>query len=146
LHLEAGRLQEALINVELSLAIFDEKEHRAIERAMILDTKAQILAAEGRTDSAEKIFDKVMLSAKSASPEEQRILYESYESFLHDQNRTGEALEIRRKIEQIDAGPISEGTSAMEAESAESQSTMHEAQLELPDVSSAPHDVFWDAQ
>jgi hypothetical protein len=113
---------------------------------MILDTKAQILAAEGRTDSAEKIFDKVMLSAKSASPEEQRILYESYESFLRDQNRSAEALEIRRKIEQIDAGPISEDASAMEAESSESRSTMHEAQHELPDVSSVPRDVFWDAQ
>ena len=146
LHLEAGRLQEALINVELSLAIFDEKEYRAIDRAMILDTKAQILAAEGQTDSAEKIFDKIMLSAKSASPEEQRILYESYESFLRDQNRTGEALEIQRKIEQIDAGPISEDASVMEAESAESQSTIHEAQHELPDVSSIPRDVFWDAQ
>jgi tetratricopeptide (TPR) repeat protein len=146
LHLEAGRLQEALLNVELSLAIFDEKEHRAIDRAMILDTKAQILAAEGRTDSAEKLFDKVMLSAKSASPEEQRILYESYERFLRDQNRSGEALEIRRKIEQIDADSISEASSAVEAESAESQSTMHEAQHELPDVSSAPRDIFWDAQ
>ncbi len=146
LHLEAGRLQEALLNVELSLAIFDEREHRAIDRAMILDTKAQILAAEGRTDSAEKIFDKVMLSAKSASPEEQRILYESYESFLRDQNRSGEALEIRRKIEQIDAGPISEDASAIEAESAKPQSTMQEAQHELPDVSSVPRDVFWDAQ
>jgi tetratricopeptide (TPR) repeat protein len=146
LHLEAGRLQEALLNVELSLAIFDEREHRAIDRAMILDTKAQILAAEGRTDSAEKIFDKVMLSAKSASPEEQRILYESYESFLRDQDRSGEALEIRRKIEQIDAGPISEDASAIEAESAKPQSTMQEAQHELPDVSSVPRDVFWDAQ
>jgi tetratricopeptide (TPR) repeat protein len=146
LHLEAGRLQEALINVELSLAIFDEKEYRAIDRAMILDTKAQILAAEGQTDSADKIFDKVMLSAKSASPEEQRILYESYESFLRDQNRTGEALEVQRKIKEIDAGPISEDASAMEAESAESQSTMHEAKHELPDVSSIPRDVFWDEQ
>ena len=146
LHLEAGRLQEALINVEQSLAIFDEKEYRAIDRAMILDTKAQILAAEGRTDSADKIFDKIMLSAKSASPEEQRILYESYESFLRDQNRTGEALEVQRKIKEIDAGPISEDASAMEAESAESQSTMHEAKHELPDVSSIPRDVFWDEQ
>jgi tetratricopeptide (TPR) repeat protein len=146
LHLEAGRLQEALLNVELSLEIFDEKEHRAIDRAMILDTKAKILAAEGRTDSAEKIFDKVMLSAKSASPEEQRILYESYERFLRDQNRSAEALEIRRKIEQIDTGPISEDASAMEAETAESQSTKQEAQHELPDVSSVPRDAFWDAQ
>lgn len=144
LYLELGRLSEALLNADLSLSILDEKGHDGIDRAMVLDTKAQILAAEGRTDSADELFDEVMLVATSASPEDQRVLYESYESFLRNQNRTSEALEIRRKIERIDAEPVPDDTAEPELDSFEASQNAAEAEPSLPDVSSPRTGAAWD--
>ncbi|MCP4038321.1 MAG: tetratricopeptide repeat protein, partial [bacterium] len=105
LELRMSRLGEALEHVDDALAILDLLKLEGIERAMTLDTKAQILAADGKNESAQQLFDKVMLHAEAASPADQRRLYESYESFLLDQKRTGEAQRIRKQIKQLGGAP-----------------------------------------
>ncbi|MCP5045335.1 MAG: tetratricopeptide repeat protein [bacterium] len=105
LELRMSRLEQALDHVDDALAILDLLKLEGIERAMTLDTKAQILAADGKNESAQQLFDEVMLHAEAASPADQRRLYESYESFLLDQKRTGEAQRIRKQIKQLGGAP-----------------------------------------
>ena len=100
-YLESNRLDEALTNVDLALKNLEEMKIGGINRVMILDTKAQILAADGETESASRLFAEVMAGLKAAKPTDQKVLFESFESFLRDQNRIDEAQEIRRQIDEL---------------------------------------------
>lgn len=99
--LDASRLAQATASIESALAIFDLLSIRGLDRALLLDTQAQILAAKGQTNSANALFDEVMLHADAATPATQRQLYESYEAFLVDQNRLGEAKRLRDQIDAL---------------------------------------------
>lgn len=146
LYLELGRIKESLLNVERALEIFDENGLSGIDRAMVLDTKAQALAAGGKSDSAARLFDEVMSVAVSATPEEQRVLYKSYETFLRDQNRTSEALEIRRKIDLIDGRPVSDEVTEPQPEQVEATQSTVDIEPKMPDVWSAGTAAAWDAE
>lgn len=101
-YLQMDRLDEALENVDLSLSILESQEIGGLNRAMILDTKAQVLAAKGDIDSAASLYLEVMNEARSAPPDEARSLYESYERFLRDQDRMAEAGKVREQIDRIE--------------------------------------------
>ena len=96
-----GRFDEAFPRVEHALAIFDRMEIYGIALASLLDTKAQILAAQGKTEAADSTFATVMTESHAAPAQARIALYESFESFLRDQNRHTEATEIRNRIEKI---------------------------------------------
>ncbi len=134
--LETSRLNEALASVSNALAIFDLLKIEGIDRAMILDTKAQIYAAQGRSDTAGALFDEVMLHVDTASPAIQRDLFRSYEAFLVEENRLGEAKRVR---EQIEALGQTAGDSFAAPESVDAGEPSAEAPeaLDVPTVSSA---------
>ncbi|MDP6978808.1 MAG: hypothetical protein QF570_09440 [Myxococcota bacterium] len=134
--LETERLNEALASVDNALAILDLLKIEGIEHAMILDSKAQIYAAQGRSASAGALFDEVMLHVDAASPAIQRELFQSYEAFLVDENRLGEAKRVREQIEALNqttgaAPAVSESVDVVDptAETAEEH--------DVPTVSSA---------
>lgn len=102
-YLDTSRLSEARATVDDALAILDLLAVDGLERALVLDTKAQILAAQGSTGQAEDLYDEVMLHVDAAPPTTRRELFESYEDFLIDQNRLGEARRIRDRIETLAA-------------------------------------------
>lgn len=151
-YLESNRLDEALTNVDLALKNLEEMKIGGINRVMILDTKAQILAADGETESASRLFAEVMAGLKAAKPTNQKVLFESFESFLRDQNRIDEAQEIRRQIDELGGlGPdhesatpdptgesdIAEETSSPSGE-AQSAPEPAEVSTSIWDLSSAP--------
>lgn len=100
--LQMEHLSDALTSVDLSLAILELIEVRGIDRAMVLDTKAQIFAAQGKADAADKLFNEVLIDAATASARDKRLLFESYARFLDEQNRTGDARAIRTEIDSTD--------------------------------------------
>ena len=101
LYLKTQRLDEAIVYVDQALVILERDEIIGVTKASILDTKAQILAAQGKVEAADSTFASVM-SESHAAPDRQRVaFYESFESFLIDQNRNAEAVEIRSRIQRI---------------------------------------------
>jgi tetratricopeptide (TPR) repeat protein len=131
--LETNRLDEALTRVERALGLLEQLQISGTSRAMFLDTKAQILAADGQTDSASRIFDEMMTESKTGQPAERRSLFESFESFLRAQNRITEAQEIRRQIDEL-------GGFADDGPPVEAQRTPDTADVsaKTPDQASAP--------
>lgn len=101
-YLRMNRLDEALESIDLALSILKSRNLVGLDQAFVLDTKAQILAARGEIESAARLFSEVMAQASAAPPAEARMLFESYESFLRDQDRTSEARKIREQIDRID--------------------------------------------
>lgn len=144
LYLKTKRLDAALANVDIAMGIVDGIELGGSGRAMVLDTKARILAADGKSDSASRLFDEVMSLAEAARPLERRTLYESFESFLKDQNRMIEAREIRRQIDELsglppDSSGRQEAQASQEPESAVAVST--------PGLTSDPAvEAAWDSE
>jgi hypothetical protein len=102
LQLQMEHLPDALTSVDFSLAVLESIEVRGIDRAMILDTKAQILAAQGKSDAADKLFNEVLIDAATASAKDKRVLFESYARFLDEQDRTSDARAIRTEINSND--------------------------------------------
>ena len=114
---------------------------------MVLDTKAQLLAADGNPQSADVLFDEVMSQASNGSDEDQRSLFESYENFLRDQNRTREASEIRRKIDLIDGVTGTDAADAPGAPEVMPTDLTDDNDTELsdePDLSSTGPRATWD--
>ncbi|MBW2389034.1 MAG: tetratricopeptide repeat protein [Deltaproteobacteria bacterium] len=101
-YLQMNRLDEALENVDLALSLLESHERGGLDYAIVLDTKAQVLAARGDIESAAKLHLEVMNAARSAPPTQALALYESYEKFLREQNRTTEASQVREQIERIE--------------------------------------------
>ncbi len=114
-HLETSQLGEAQSYVDNALSILDLLGIAGLDRAVILDTKAQIYAARDMNVAADSLFDEVMLHADSAAPATQRALYESYEDFLVDQNRLGEAKRVRERIDAL-VSPAARNEDELEAE------------------------------
>jgi len=117
-YLKSNRLDEALTQVDHALSLLEQLEIGGTSRAMFLDTKAQVLAADGQIDLASGLFDEVMVYSETGRPSERRTLFESFESFLRAQNRLTEAQEIRRQIDELgglaDDGPPVEAQRAAE--------------------------------
>ena len=107
---QTDRLEEALTHVDQALEILELSKIESGDHAMALDTKAQILAAQGENVSAESLFEEMLLYLDTASTADQRLLYQSYESFLMNQNRVGEAARVREKIERLGGGPTAQTT------------------------------------
>ncbi len=107
LYLQMDRLDEAMDNVDQSLSLVEQLNGNGIDHAMILDTKAQVLAAQGDSESATQHFREAIAEAAEASPSARRTLYESFESFLIEHDRADEARDIRQQIDWIGAEPES---------------------------------------
>ncbi len=107
LYLQMDRLDEAMDNVDQSLSLVEQLNGKGIDHAMILDTKAQVLAAQGDSESATQHFREAIAEAAEASPSARRTLYESFESFLIEHDRADEARDIRQQIDWIGAEPES---------------------------------------
>ena len=132
-YLKSNRLDEALSQVDRALSLLEQLEIGGTSRAMFLDTKAQVLAADGQTDLASGLFDEVMVYSETGRPSERRTLFESFESFLRAQNRLTEAQEIRRQIDEL--GGLADDSPPVEAQRAAEPA---DVSAKAPDRVSAP--------